>query len=293
MIQIFISDIENGIQADGTVKELESTFPGVKFNFDLNDSSLNDSSSPFPCGHTILRAEGTAINAEAIISTLNKAGFRCAILEDKVCSKTADTMEEFWETSFIEKQEMWGFEPSRSAVLTNGFFVGKGVKNVLIPGIGYGRNARVFRDNGMAVTGIELSKTAIEMARKHYGTDMAIHHGSVVDMPFDNYRYDGIFCYALIHLLDAEERKKLIMACYYQLSDNGYMVFTALSKEAHTYGKGKHIGKDRYELFGGVKMFFYDRESVHAEFDGAGLVEITEIKENFPFFLVKCRKAMA
>src|SRR5690606_2888477 len=112
---------------------------GVKFNFDLNDSSLNDSSSPFPCGHTILRAEGMAINAEAIISTLNKAGFRCAILEDKVCSKTADTMEGFWETSFIEKQEMWGFEPSRSAVLTNGFFVGKAVKSVLIPGIGYGR----------------------------------------------------------------------------------------------------------------------------------------------------------
>jgi hypothetical protein len=25
---------------------------------------------------------------------------------------------EFWEKSFAEKQEMWGFEPSNSAVLT-------------------------------------------------------------------------------------------------------------------------------------------------------------------------------
>jgi len=25
---------------------------------------------------------------------------------------------EFWETNFIEKQEMWGFGPSNSAVLT-------------------------------------------------------------------------------------------------------------------------------------------------------------------------------
>jgi hypothetical protein len=30
---------------------------------------------------------------------------------------------EFWEKSFVEKQEMWGFEPSNSTVLTKDFFV--------------------------------------------------------------------------------------------------------------------------------------------------------------------------
>ena len=69
-------------------------------------------------------------------------------------------MAEFWEESFVEKQTMWGFEPSRSAVLTKDFFVQKSVKNMLIPGIGYGRNAQIFTDNGIAVTGIEISKTA-------------------------------------------------------------------------------------------------------------------------------------
>lgn len=51
----------------------------------------------------------------------------------------------FWESAFIEKQEMWGFEPSKSAVLTKDFFVQKSVKNILIPGIGYGRNAQIFK----------------------------------------------------------------------------------------------------------------------------------------------------
>lgn len=198
---------------------------------------------------------------------------------------------EFWETNFIEKQEMWGFEPSHSAVLTKDFFVEKSIKNILIPGIGYGRNAQIFRDNGIKVTGIEISKTAIEMAGKHYGTEMIIYHGSVTDMPFDNNQYDGIFCYALIHLLNSSEREKLICDCYNQLADNGYMVFTVISKEAATYGKGKFVSKDRYEIFDGVKMFFYDRASVHAAFDNAGLVEITEVIENFPFFLIKCRKS--
>ncbi|SHN19148.1 bifunctional 2-polyprenyl-6-hydroxyphenol methylase/3-demethylubiquinol 3-O-methyltransferase UbiG [Chitinophaga sp. CF418] len=197
---------------------------------------------------------------------------------------------EFWESAFVEKQEMWGFEPSKSAILTKDFFVEKAVKNVLIPGIGYGRNAQVFRENGMTVTGIEISKTAIEMAKKHYGTDMIIHNGSVTDMPFDDRQYDGIFCYALIHLLDSSEREKLIRDCYDQLSENGYMVFTVISKEAKTYGEGKFISKDRYEMFGGVKMFFYDKASIHAEFDRAGLCEITDVAENYPFFLIKCKK---
>ncbi len=198
---------------------------------------------------------------------------------------------EFWEKSFIEKQEMWGFEPARSAVWAKDFFVRKAVKNILIPGIGYGRNARIFRDNGIAVTGIEISQTAIDMARKHYGSVVTIYHGSVTDMPFDANHYEGIFCYALIHLLDSQQRQKLIRDCYNQLTDNGYMVFTAISKEAPTYGTGKYISQDRYEIIDGVQLFFYDRESIQAEFGNAGLVEITEITENFPFFLIVCQKA--
>jgi SAM-dependent methyltransferase len=197
---------------------------------------------------------------------------------------------EFWEASFIKNQEMWGFEPSKSAVLTKDLFVARAVKNMLIPGIGYGRNAQIFRDSGITVTGIEISKTAIDMARKHYGAGMKIYHGSVTAMPFDERRYDGIFCYALIHLLNANERRKLISDCYHQLADNGCMVFTAISKKAHTYGKGKFISKDRYEVFDGVKMFFYDRGSVTAEFKKAGLFEVTEIDETYPFFLIKCKK---
>lgn len=197
---------------------------------------------------------------------------------------------EFWEKSFVEKQEMWGFEPSRSAILIKDFFVGKAVKNILIPGIGYGRNAQVFIDHGINVTGIEISKTAIDMARKHYGSGITIFHGSVTDMPFDKTQYDGIFCYALIHLLDNLERQKLIRDCYNQLTQGGYMIFTVISKEADTYGKGKFVSKDRYEIFEGVKMFFYDRESIHSEFNGVGLFEITEVDENFPFFIIKCQK---
>ncbi len=199
-------------------------------------------------------------------------------------------MSEFWEENFVKNQEMWGFSPALSAELTRDFFIEKGLKNILIPGIGYGRNAQTFVDSGMSVTGIEISKTAIEMARKHYGAEMLIHHGSVTDMPFDNKQYDGIFCYALIHLLNEKERAKLIADCYQQLAEGGYMVFAVVTKSAPIYRQGKQISKDFFEVFAGVNMFFYDDESIRTEFREAGLFEITAVEDVFPFYLIKCRK---
>lgn len=199
-------------------------------------------------------------------------------------------MPEFWETAFNDKQEMWGMNPAKSAELTKNFFVENSVKNILIPGIGYGRNAKPFMENGIEVTGIEISKTAIELARKHCGNEIKIFHGSVTEMPFDHQKYEGIFCYGLIHLLDSEERKKLIQDCYDQLTANGFMVFTAITKNAPQYGKGKLIGKDRYEIHKGAKIFYYDRESVKLEFEACGLFNVSEVDENQPMFLIKCKK---
>jgi hypothetical protein len=41
-------------------------------------------------------------------------------------------MTEFWESSFIEKQTMWGFEPSDSAILTKDFFLERNVNDILV-----------------------------------------------------------------------------------------------------------------------------------------------------------------
>ncbi|MFJ7936322.1 class I SAM-dependent methyltransferase [Sporosarcina sp. NPDC096371] len=207
-------------------------------------------------------------------------------------------MTEFWESSFIEKQTMWGFEPTDSAIVTKDFFLENNIKDILIPGIGYGRNAKVFIDNGINVTGIEISKTAIDLARQN-GLDMGIFHGSVTDMPFDNKRYDAIFCHALLHLLNKRERDQFIQDCYNQLKPNGYMIFTTVSKKAPMFGKGKELDTDYFEVMEGLKMFFYDSDSIKQDFEKYGLVESTGIDEpnkhmkNTPsinFILVKCKK---
>ena len=174
---------------------------------------------------------------------------------------------------------MWGEKPTCSARFARDFFLKQDAKNILIPGIGYGRNAKPFLDAGMVVTGIEISQTAINLAKNKGGLDIVIHHGSVSDMPFGDTKYDGIFSHALIHLLDENDRKKFIQNCYEQLTPSGAMIITAISTKAPSYGKGVGIGKNRYEQHGGARIFFYDENAIRREFDMYGLIEIQEIVE--------------
>jgi SAM-dependent methyltransferase len=208
-------------------------------------------------------------------------------------------MIDFWEHNFSEKQTMWGFKPAESAILVKDFFVKEKINEILIPGIGYGRNAKIFLENGINVTGIEISETAIRLARMANNLEIPIYHGSVAYMPFDNKLYGGIFSYALIHLLNSRERNKFVSDCYNQLKSGGYMFFTTISKKDSLYTKGKLVSKDRFEVMKGAKLFFYDTESIKKEFEKYGLMDFSEIDEpvkfnnNCPpmkFILIKCKK---
>jgi SAM-dependent methyltransferase len=204
-------------------------------------------------------------------------------------------MSEIWEKTFADKQMIWGLESARSALFARDLFVRSGAKDVLIPGIGYGRNASPFLAAGMTVTGIEISATAIDLARSQLGLTGPIFHGSVTDMPFDERRYHGIFCYGLLYLLDAAARAKLVGDCRRQLAPGGHMVFTVISKRAPMYGRGTRLGDDWYETHPGVQLYFYDAESIERELGPHGLVEVSEIDEpahggsTLPFLNAVCR----
>jgi SAM-dependent methyltransferase len=208
-------------------------------------------------------------------------------------------MSEFWEEMFQKIGMMWQFEPADSSYFTLNLFEKNGLQKILIPGAGYGRNARLFVESGFEVTGIEISETAIQLAREN-GLDFPVHHGSVNQMPFDEAVYDGIYCYALVHLLNQKERRQFLNNCYRQLRSGGMMVFVAVSKaNPKLYGNGKLISKERFKIQNGLRVFFYDENSVMKEFGKFGLVEFQEIDEPvkhmsnedpMKFWRVVCRK---
>ena len=49
---------------------------------------------------------------------------------------------------------MWGENPTDNSINVLELFQKNKIKSVLIPGFGYGRNAKVFYDQGFNVSGI-------------------------------------------------------------------------------------------------------------------------------------------
>jgi len=80
MIEVFITDIQTKNQAEAVLIDIQNKNTDLKINFDLNETDFS-----FPCGHTILRVEGTKVNSENILKQIGKLGFKCDVLEDKIC----------------------------------------------------------------------------------------------------------------------------------------------------------------------------------------------------------------
>ena len=204
-------------------------------------------------------------------------------------------MTEFWESAYQSNQRMWGENSSDNARKVLEVMQKRNIRNVLIPGFGYGRNAKVFYDKGIDVTGIEISKTAIERARKYFESDVTIHYGSVTDMPFDKTQYESIYCYSLIHLLNKADRLKLINDCYSQLKDNGLMIFVALSINDKRFGLGEKLERNTFRSPQGLNLYFYDEESIIDEFGHYNIVEAKEVNEpeenpNETHWMIMCEK---
>jgi SAM-dependent methyltransferase len=289
-IEIFKTNIQNNSEANQVSNALKAIFPKSKFNFDLDDPEK------------ILRVENPPLNSELIVQVLRDNGYVAKLIPDKVCdsySNSPENMRNFWDMSFESYQTMWGLKPCNSAIYANRLFSEKHVNSILIPGFGYGRNAQYFIENGMAVTGIEISKVAVNLARQRYNLSCDIFIGSVTDMPFNEQLYDGIFCYATLHLLKLDQRKKMISDCYDHLNEGGTMIFSVVSKNSSNYGKGKEVAKDTYEISQGAQIFFYDYETVIKDFKKYGLTDFKEIEEpntaalngsSSKFILITCEK---
>jgi hypothetical protein len=103
----------------------------------------------------------------------------------------------------------------------------------------------------------------------------------------------------LLHLLNKEDRQKLISGCYKQLKPGGEMIFVSLSKDDFRYGKGEELGGDTFRTKHGITLFFYDAHTLAQEFGANGLYETLAIQEpresknerpTEQFWFVVCKK---
>jgi SAM-dependent methyltransferase len=176
----------------------------------------------------------------------------------------------YWDSRFGREGKIWGMTPSVTAGYARDIFIGHGIKSVLVPGAGYGRNALLFARTGLSVTGIEISAEAIRLAE---GTGIRYLRGSFLDVPVPQRSFDAIYCYNLLHLFLEADRRRFVAKCADLLREDGLAFFAVFSDEESGCGKGPMVEPGTYESKPGRPAHYFSEKDLVDHFAGFEVLE--------------------
>lgn len=188
---------------------------------------------------------------------------------------------DYWNGRFSNEEKIWWDIPSNTAFYALKLFKKLGVRSILIPGSGYGRNSKLFTDNHLLVQGIEISEVAFEIA-KEYNPQAKFINGSVLEMPFNDDIYDAIFCFNTLHLFLRKKREKFLKKCYDQLKNDGFIFFVVFSDKEASFGKGVKLEENTFESKLGRPTHYFSKIDLLEHFKEYKIIEtgILEDQEN-------------
>ena len=185
---------------------------------------------------------------------------------------------DYWEKRFLDGGKIWGDKPSRTAIYALELFKRHNANKILVPGAGYGRNTKIFTDANLDVTGIEISASAIELA-KNFNPKIQFFQGSVLDMPFDDKKYDGIYSCYVLHLFLKDDRISFLKKCFNQLRAKGYAFHVVFSDNEISFGKGERVEENTFESKPWRPVHYFTENDLKEHFKEFSVIETGEIEE--------------
>ncbi len=174
-------------------------------------------------------------------------------------------MGDYWNERFGNGGKVWGVKPSDTAIHAKSIFESNAIQEILVVGSGYGRHSNYFFNEGINVEGVEYSEEGIKLARED-NPEIVYYHGSAFDLPFDDKKYNGIYCYNVLHLFMKELRRDLVERCYETLQSDGIMYFVTFSEQEASFGTGIELEDNTYEHKKGKPVHYYTDEDLRSEF---------------------------
>lgn len=179
---------------------------------------------------------------------------------------------DYWDARFRAEGRIWGTIPSTTAGHALSLFRDHGVTSVLVPGAGYGRNTRLFSGAGMTVIGIEISTVACDLARE-FDPESRFFNAPFLDMDFDTTIYDAVYCFNVLHLFPAEERRRIVRQCVDRLKPGGLLYFAVFSELEESYGKGRQTEPGSFETKPGRPVHYFTEADLKGHFPGTDILE--------------------
>jgi SAM-dependent methyltransferase len=188
---------------------------------------------------------------------------------------------EYWNSRYEDEGRVWGDIPSKTAERAREVFRQNGVRTILLPGSGYGRNSKLFSGSRFEVTGVEVSDIACRLAHE-YDPATVFFEASVLDMSFLVGTFNAVYCFNVLHLFREADRKHFLEQCAGKLDPGGLAFFAVFSEQAQTFGKGAQIEPNTFESKPGRPVHYFSDPDLRAHFSDFDVLEsgLMEDEEN-------------
>lgn len=209
-------------------------------------------------------------------------------MKDENSNKNKAVLDEqrpYWESTFSQKPDMFGEEPSEPASKAAELFKQEGITKILELGGGQGRDTLFFAAAGFHVHVLDYSKSGIE-AINQKASSMGLSHSVTAachdirkPLPFDDETFDGCYSHMLYCMaLSTVELEFLSQEVRRVLKPGGLNIYTARHVGDPHYGTGIHRGEDAYEV-GGFIVHFFSEDKVERLAKGYEILSIDTFEE--------------
>ena len=184
---------------------------------------------------------------------------------------------DYWNGRFAAEGYIWGEAASPTTAAASAWFHRYKVGTVLVPGAGYGRNAKALSPV-FTVDALELSSAAVHSGRV-WAPQVRFLEGSVLDLPASLGCYDAIYAYDVLHLFTALDRERMIRGLIDHLKPGGLLYCTVFSDQDAACGTGEEVERGSYTYKPGKFAHFYREGELQQEWSGLTVLEAGSLDE--------------
>ena len=214
--------------------------------------------------------------------------------------KELDQQSQHWEKNFSNKPEMFGLEPSLSAIKALEIFKEKKINNIIELGAGLGRDSIFFAKNKIKTEALDYSESGIEIINHKIKKDNLSNYISTKlfdvrkTLPFKDSSIEACYSHMLYCMaLTTNDLKKLNNEIKRILKPGGINIYTVRHTNDGDFKNGIHRGEDLYENDGFI-VHYFSKEKVNSFLNGFKNISLEQFEEGtFPrklFFVVNEKK---
>ncbi len=215
--------------------------------------------------------------------------------------KKLDQQSEHWEINFSNKPEMFGIEPSISAIKALEIFKEKKINNLIELGAGLGRDSIFFAKNNIKTKALDYSSSGIKMINHKIRKSNLSNFISTKlfdirkALPFEDNSIEACYSHMLYCMaLTTNDLEKLNNEIQRILKPGGINIYTVRHTNDGDFKNGNHIGEDLYENDGFI-VHYFSKEKITSLLNGFKNIYLEKFEEGaFPrklFFVVNEKKS--